>query len=181
MTRSLMKLLLCGVCVAVVTIAPVRPASAQEHWRPPFRDHDVRRFDHRHHEMWRGGEWRHGAHFGRRGWWWVTGGAWYYYDAPVYPYPMIVSEYAVPAAPPGYVPQPPPVVIQQPPPVVVQQPPVVVQPPPTVLVQPAPVPAPPPPPQQQQQVWYYCDNPAGYYPYVPSCASQFRPVPAQQK
>jgi len=174
MTRSLIKFLLCGVCVAVATAVPGRPALAQEHWRPPFHDHDVRRFDHRHHEMWRGGEWRHGAHFGRLGWWWVTGGVWYYYDAPVYPYPMIVSEYAVPAAPPGYVPQPPPVVIQQPPPVVVQ-------PPPAVVVQPAPVPAPPPPPQQQQQVWYYCDNPAGYYPYVPSCASQFRPVPAQQK
>lgn len=165
MTRSLTKFLLCGVCVAVATIAPVGAADAQEHWRPPFRDHEVRHFDRHHHEMWRGGVWRHGAYFGRNGWWWVAGGAWYYYDAPVYPYPMIVSEYAVPAAPP----------------VVVQQPPVVVQPPPTVVVPSAPPPAPPPQLQQQQQVWYYCDNPAGYYPYVPSCPTQFRPVPAQQK
>ena len=26
--------------------------------------------------------------------------------------------------------------------------------------------------------WYYCDNPAGYYPYVASCAAPWRPVPA---
>jgi len=166
MTRSLTKFLLCSVCVAVATIAPVGSVVAQERWHPPFHDHDVRRFDHHHHEMWRGGEWRHEARFGRLGWWWVTGGVWYYYDAPVYPYPMIVSEYAVPAAPPGYV---------------VQQPPVVVQQPPAVVVPPAQPPAPPPQLQPQQQVWYYCDNPAGYYPYVPSCSTQFRPVPAQQK
>jgi hypothetical protein len=27
--------------------------------------------------------------------------------------------------------------------------------------------------------WYYCDNPQGYYPYVPSCALPWRPVAAQ--
>jgi hypothetical protein len=32
----------------------------------------------------------------------------------------------------------------------------------------------PPPPQQ----YYYCDNPPGYYPYVPSCAAPWRAVPA---
>ncbi len=26
--------------------------------------------------------------------------------------------------------------------------------------------------------WYYCDNPAGYYPYVQSCANPWRQVPA---
>ena len=26
--------------------------------------------------------------------------------------------------------------------------------------------------------WYYCDNPAGYYPYVQNCSSPWRPVPA---
>ncbi len=46
--------------------------------------------------------------------------------------------------------------------------------PPAVAVQPAP-PASGPPPAQS---WYYCDNPAGYYPYVSSCPTQWRQVPA---
>ncbi len=54
------------------------------------------------------------------------------------------------------------------PPVVIQQPPVVVQPPP---VQQAPLPA-------QPQVWYYCSNPAGYYPYVSQCSTAWQTVPA---
>jgi hypothetical protein len=28
------------------------------------------------------------------------------------------------------------------------------------------------------QFWYYCRNPAGYYPYVPRCATNWRRVPA---
>ena len=43
-------------------------------------------------------------------------------------------------------------------------PPVVVAPPPQVFVQPAP------------PTWYYCDNPPGYYPYVPQCPGGWRPV-----
>jgi hypothetical protein len=43
---------------------------------------------------------------------------------------------------------------------VIEQPPVVIQ-------------AAPP-----QASWYYCDNPAGYYPYVPSCGVPWRQVPA---
>jgi len=27
--------------------------------------------------------------------------------------------------------------------------------------------------------YYYCDNPAGYYPYVPSCLTPWRAVPAK--
>jgi hypothetical protein len=37
------------------------------------------------------------------------------------------------------------------------------------------------PPMQQpapSPVWYYCDNPQGYYPYVQSCYSGWRQVPA---
>jgi hypothetical protein len=49
--------------------------------------------------------------------------------------------------------------------------------PPVVVAPPAPPPAvaaaPPPP-----QYWYYCDSASGYYPYVPSCLSGWRPVPA---
>jgi len=33
-------------------------------------------------------------------------------------------------------------------------------------------------PQQPGQYWYYCPSPQGYYPYVPSCAVAWQPVPA---
>lgn len=46
-------------------------------------------------------------------------------------------------------------------------------PPVVVPVQPAPAPVP------TANYWYYCSNPAGYYPYVPSCATNWTPVPAQ--
>jgi hypothetical protein len=50
-------------------------------------------------------------------------------------------------------------------------PPVVVAPP----VASAPVePAAPPP----AQYWYFCDSAGGYYPYVPTCPSGWRAVPA---
>lgn len=32
---------------------------------------------------------------------------------------------------------------------------------------------------QTQQFWYWCDNPPGYSPYVTSCPSGWRKVPAQ--
>ena len=51
-------------------------------------------------------------------------------------------------------------------------PPVVVAPPPPVYVQPSPPVAAPPPPSY----WYYCENPAGYYPYVPQCPGGWREV-----
>lgn len=42
----------------------------------------------------------------------------------------------------------------------------------------APVAAAPAPLAPQSQSWYYCDSPKGYYPYVQSCDSPWRPVPA---
>jgi TatA/E family protein of Tat protein translocase len=39
-----------------------------------------------------------------------------------------------------------------------------------------PVMIPPAPPLPTY--WYYCDNPLGYYPYVPQCPGGWRPVPA---
>src|ERR1700761_6864638 len=55
-------------------------------------------------------------------------------------------------------------------------PPVVYAPPPVVYA------APPPQPayvSQPSSSWYYCDNPRGYYPYVASCPTAWREVPAQ--
>jgi hypothetical protein len=52
--------------------------------------------------------------------------------------------------------------------------------PPTIVVRQAPPPPAPvvqgPPPTQ---FWYYCDRPAGYYPYVPTCPTAWHEVPAQ--
>ena len=45
-----------------------------------------------------------------------------------------------------------------------------------------PYPEPPAPyvaPPAAPAMWYYCDNPPGYYPYVPRCTMPWRPVPAQ--
>jgi hypothetical protein len=47
--------------------------------------------------------------------------------------------------------------------------------PPVIAVQPAPPVA---QAQPQAQTWYYCDKPAGYYPYVPECSSGWKAVPA---
>jgi hypothetical protein len=47
--------------------------------------------------------------------------------------------------------------------------------PPVVVQAPA---SPPAQPQNLPPTWYYCDRPAGYYPYVPECASGWKAVPA---
>jgi hypothetical protein len=44
---------------------------------------------------------------------------------------------------------------------------------PPVVVAPAPAPAAPPP---SSGLWYYCPNPAGYYPYVQQCPVPWTPV-----
>jgi hypothetical protein len=53
-------------------------------------------------------------------------------------------------------------------------PPVYVVPPPTTYVIPAPAPVVQGP--APAAMWYYCDNPQGYYPSVPNCSSPWRPV-----
>jgi hypothetical protein len=35
------------------------------------------------------------------------------------------------------------------------------------------------PPDTSANVWYYCQNPQGYYPYVKSCADGWQKVPVQ--
>ena len=48
-------------------------------------------------------------------------------------------------------------------------------PPPTILVEP---PAPLPPGPAPTQFWYYCQDPAGYFPYVSSCNGGWQEVSA---
>jgi hypothetical protein len=54
----------------------------------------VGRFTPRERAIWTHGRWWHGRHNGRFGWWWWVDGGWFFYDAPAYPYPDYVSEYA---------------------------------------------------------------------------------------
>ncbi|MHC1481207.1 hypothetical protein ACYJW8_13225 [Frateuria aurantia] len=56
-----------------------------------FQGRDFRHFSPADQAMWRGGGWHHEFRNGRWGWWWLVGGMWYWYDQPVYPYPMAIS------------------------------------------------------------------------------------------
>jgi hypothetical protein len=147
-------------------------AEAAQHREGDFRDHrDPRSWNDHDRAVWRGGNWHQDWHDGRYGWWWEVGGIWYFYDHPVYPYPLEVSGIVdVPAlvVAPGIgigigVVAPAPVVAVPPPP-----------PPPQPMAPPMPVAA-------QPGTWYYCDNPPGYYPYVQACQTGWRPVPAQNR
>ena len=53
-------------------------------------------------------------------------------------------------------------------------PPVVVDPQPPVLIQQAPPAAAP----RTRQFWYYCEPAGAYYPYVASCPTEWKKVPA---
>lgn len=142
---------------AAVLIATPLAASAQQrgHVQRGWQG-DIRHFNGHDRQQWRSGVWRQGWHGGSRGWWWVAGGIWYAYPRPIYPYPdpyippTIV--YEQPAPPVVYVPAPAPQQAQP---------------------QQAPMAEPP-----VQQLWYYCDVAGGYYPYVASCPSGWKAVPA---
>jgi hypothetical protein len=73
--------------------------------RSHFAAGPVARFGAREFAAWRGGYWWHGFRGGRIGWWWFADGFWYWYDAPVYPYPLYVGDYYV--ASEGYAPPAP--------------------------------------------------------------------------
>lgn len=138
-----------GWSVLAVAVLGVAPqAVLAQHSDRVWRG-DIRHFERHDAHQWRSGAWRHGSHSGRFGWWWVTGGIWYFYPQPVYPYPD---------------PYRPPLVVAE----TTPAPPVVVQ-------VPAPVPA---PAQPAVQFWYYCDAAQGYYPYIASCPSGWKTVPA---
>jgi hypothetical protein len=125
----------------------------REHYE--FHGRDVHHFDRAELGRWRGGRWNNSCYAGRCGWWWFSSGQWYFYSQPVYPYPLAVSEvvFLEPEAP---------------------APELVIAPAPPAPPPPAPLPAAP-------QFWYYCDNPAGYYPAVPSCPAGFREVAAPRQ
>ena len=67
---------------------------------------DIRHFPDRDFGQWRGGQWHHGWHDGRRGAWWVVGGLWYFYPSPIYPYP---NPYVPPVQ---YLPAPAPALVE---------------------------------------------------------------------
>jgi hypothetical protein len=149
-----------GLTLAVLALLVAAPLTSVA--QPRDRGHDrgwhgdIRHFENRDMQHWRSGTWRHGSHGGRLGWWWVIGGLWYFYPQPVYPYPD---------------PYRPPLIVEQAPPVIVQVP----------APAPGPQPAPAMPPVASQpaaQYWYYCEVARGYYPYVASCPSGWKTVPA---
>ena len=140
----------------------------QEDRRDGDRHRVTVRKEERRDDAWRGGDWRgprgpwHGdfRHFDRHdyGLWrsgawhrsWHDGryGWWWIAGGEWFFYPQPVYPYPDPY---DYVPLPA----------------VVVQPPPPEPLAPQP-----------QQYWYYCDAAHGYYPYVASCPSGWRAVPA---
>jgi hypothetical protein len=113
--------------------------------------HDFHHFTPAERRWWIRGHWRHRWWHGRYGWWWNVGGIWYFYNAPVYPYPTVVSsdyydedyddedydnsgsdndQYGPPGSEGG------------------------------------------------AGVWYHCSKPEGYYPYVKNCSGGWEQVPA---
>jgi hypothetical protein len=149
-----------ALCLAALAMGSAGAQSFHEsHGRERyvFRGHDVHRFHNDELIRWRGGRWSNSCFGGRCGWWWLAAGQWYFYDNPVYPYPLVVS--GIGYVDPAYI-DPAPVVITAPPPSVVMPAP----------LQSAPRSAAP-------QFWYYCDNPQGYFPSVQTCNKQFRQVP----
>ena len=162
MTRSAFRpqrlhvLLVLGFALAGGS-APLTAAAEEFHRegrpeRHEFREHDVRRFHERELALWRAGAWHHEWHDGRYGWWWFAAGVWYFYERPVYPYPLVVASvtYVQPVTGPN-MPGPP------------------VSPQGTTVVT---------PPGAAPAYYYYCDPARAYYPAVPQCAVPWRLVPA---
>src|SRR5208282_1360498 len=74
-----------------------------------FHTRDVHEFNHEEFARWREGRWHNAWHHGRYGWWWRVHGNWYWYQAPLYPYPLVVVPLYVdtPVEGPELVPLPP--------------------------------------------------------------------------
>jgi hypothetical protein len=57
-----------------------------------FHDRDVHHFNEREFRRWHDGRWNQDWRYGRYGWWYEVDDVDYPYDAPIYPYPLEVSE-----------------------------------------------------------------------------------------
>ena len=161
--RALLALFLAGFGLGSVLLYGAAAQAEESHHEMRhdhhvFHEHDVRLFGPHDLALWRTGAWRQEWHNGRFGWWWAVGGVWYFYERPVYPYPMVVADVmymqpmVVPA--PGY----PPSVVVNPP-----------SPQGTTVVAPQNRPAP---------TLFYCDSAKGYYPNVQQCPEPWRSVSA---
>ena len=111
-----------------------------------FHDRNVAHFSVQDRAMWTHGNWRHERYHGRYGWWWNTNGAWFFYDQPVYPYPGYASDFYYSD---DYADNGDGGYAN---------------------------PGYGPEPGDSGGYWYYCNNPAGYYPYVKSCRGPWRAV-----
>jgi hypothetical protein len=122
-----------------------------------FYGHDFAHFTSHDLDLWHRGAWHHEFYDGRYGWWYDVDGIWYFYDQPVYPYPTYIPDVVyIPDedyydSDDGYADAPPL--------------PTQVAPQPQTY-------------QAQPYSYYYCDSSQAYYPYVSSCASPWRQVPA---
>jgi len=67
--------------------------SGASHQFNGFHGHDFDHFTSSERESWRHGNWHHGHHHGHFGWWFIVDNFWFFYDAPIYPYPLYVSYY----------------------------------------------------------------------------------------
>lgn len=119
------------------------------HWNAnTLRDHNVSHWSANNRSTWQHGRWSHGRHNGRNGWWWYSGGTYFFYDQPVYPYPGYVSNYYYDDD--SYYDDGGYDGYDDP----------------GYGAEPG----------DNGYYWYYCDNPAGYYPYVKSCRGPWRAV-----
>jgi hypothetical protein len=125
--------------------------SSHGHWNSNnLHDHNVSHFNTQDRAAWQHGHWQHGRHHGRDGWWWNSGGTWFFYDQPTYPYPGYVSDYyySDDFYDGGD----------------------------DGYASDAGDPGYGAAPGDGGYYWYYCNNPAGYYPYVKSCRGPWRAV-----
>lgn len=146
---------LCLTATALILAIPLPALAERGYDRGGYHRHENNRYYGRHTErQWHSGRWHHGSYSGRIGWWWIVDGLYYPYTQRSNAYPVYQET----------------VVIEQP----VPQPTIIVQQP----VQMQPQYSTGVAPQPSTNLWYYCDASRMYYPYVNTCASGWRAVPA---
>ncbi|KXW55158.1 hypothetical protein [Ferrovum sp. PN-J185] len=161
--------------LSLLTLFSNSYADEERHFRErhfvEFHDRDVHCFHPRELRVWERGRWIQATRGGLYGWWWVIGPRWFYYTAPIYPYPMMVSERVVFVnATPPVSPVPPTYVSPQATTIVPPSPPMYVSPQATTVVPSSPPPA--------IQMRYFCPSLNGYYPEIAQCPEPWRRVNA---